>query len=87
MTQAFTDAASYIINQFKGIRQIDGLNGLNGQISATTAINVEAQPIEDGSGYYLKTTLGNTKIAQLEGGYRIIKDFETEQDEIGRAHV
>lgn len=80
MTQAFTDAASYIINQFKGIRQIDGLNGLNGQISAITAINVEAQPIEDGSGYYLKTTLGNTKIAQLEGGYRIIKDFETEQD-------
>lgn len=77
----FSEPTSYIINQFKGIRQIDGLNGLNGQISATTAINVEAKAIGDGSGYYLKTVLGNTQVAQLEG-YKIIKVFESEQDGI-----
>lgn len=78
---AFAEATSYIINHFKGIRQIDGLNGANGEISAVSAINVEAKPIEDGNGYYISTTLGNTLIDTLED-YKIIKMFESEQDGI-----
>lgn len=70
---------SQIYEIFKGIREYNGVNA-GGQISALKCENVELVQSEIGSGTSIRSMEGNTIIYSLPEGYKVIEEFETQQD-------
>ena len=68
-----------IYNQFKGIREYNGVNAGN-QISAITCNNVELVQTEIGSNTGIKSMNGNAVIHALPLGYTALGIFKTIQD-------
>ena len=68
-----------VFNQFKGIREFNGVNYGN-QISAINCQNVELIQTEIGNNTGIKSTNGNKVAYALPVGYRTIEVFESEQE-------
>lgn len=68
-----------IIEQFKGIREYNGVNS-NGQISALDTYNVELVQTEIGANVGIKTMKGNTLAYILPDGFSIIEIFKSVQE-------
>lgn len=84
----FPTPKSVNINKFLGLKTKDVHTGMDGSISAQSAVNVELEVSDDGSGVNIKTTLGNRVFLDL-ANYNlgltepeIIDIFESEQDGI-----
>ena len=63
-----------IFEQFKGIREYNGVNA-GGQISALDTYNVELVQTEIGSSVGIKTMKGNTVAYTLDDGFSVIEVF------------
>lgn len=70
-----------IIEQFKGIREYNGVNS-GDSISAIEAQNVELVQTQIGSGCGIKSVYGNTPAWTLPSGYSIKGIFNSKQDDI-----
>ena len=68
-----------IYEQFKGIRQYNGVNS-GGAISAVTCRNVELLKTDIGNATGIKSTRGDKVIYSLPNGYKAIKHFSSIQD-------
>ena len=68
-----------IFNQFKGIREINGVNS-GGQISALSAVNVEFFNSDIGNGVGIRTVETSQLFKSLPTGYKAIKVFVSNQD-------
>lgn len=68
-----------LFNQFKGIREYNGVNS-GGQISALTCQNVDFVQTEIGSSIGIKSASGNQILYSLPLGYSVIATFESKQD-------
>ena len=74
----FPTPQSFVYSNFKGIRTRNGVN-TGGAISAIVCENVDFIPNTVGSDIQIKSTRGNTLLAQYPD-YSLIKGFETVQD-------
>lgn len=70
-----------IFNNFKGIREFNGVNA-GGEISAITCSNVELVQTEIGNNTGIKSMYGNSIIYTLPEGYNTIGIFKSSQDGI-----
>lgn len=70
-----------IIEQFKGIREYNGVTNGNA-ISALSAQNVEIVQAETGSNTALKSVAGNKIAYELPSSYKIIDIFESNQEDV-----
>lgn len=74
----FPTPQSFVYSNFKGIRTRNGVN-TGGAISAIVCQNVDFIPNTVGSDIQIKSTRGNTLLAQYPD-FSLIKGFETVQD-------
>ena len=74
----FPTPQSFVYSNFKGIRTRNGVN-TGGAISAIVCENVDFIPNTVGSDIQIKSTRGNTLLAQYPD-FSLIKGFETVQD-------
>ena len=74
----FPTPQSFVYSNFKGIRTRNGVN-TGGAISAIVCQNVDFIPNTVGSDVQIKSTRGNTLLAQYPD-FSLIKGFETVQD-------
>lgn len=77
---------SQIFRQFKGIRQLNGLNS-GGMISALKCSNVELHQSEIGSDVSIKTIDGNVLFQQLPTGYKVIGMYESIQENVSYTFI
>ena len=70
---------SQIFDQFKGIREYNGINH-SGQISALTCKNVELFKTDIGNGTGIKTVAGDSEFLTLPSDFKAIKNFTSIQN-------
>lgn len=75
-----------IFEQFKGIREYNGVNA-NGQISALDTYNVELVQTEIGANVGIKTMKGNTAAFVLSSGFSVVEIFKSVQDGVTHTFI